>query len=50
MEDEQRTDEINNQKFLDVHLHFTRDARGIALQAAIDILHKKVLLTTITQF
>ena len=49
MEEEQKTDEINQQKFLDVYLYFTRaiqrtDMRGVALQAAIDILHKKVLI------
>ena len=49
MEEEQKTDEINHQKFLDVYLYFTRaiqrtDMRGVALQAAIDILHKKVLI------
>ena len=43
MEEEQQRDEIINKRFLDVHLHFTRDSRNIALQAAIDMLHNKVL-------
>ena len=47
MEDEQEGDEIGHHKFMDVHMYLTAalqrtDMRAIALQTAIDILHKKV--------
>ena len=49
MEEEQAGDEAGNHKFLDVHMYLTAalqrtDMRAVALQTAIDILHKKVVL------
>ena len=47
IEEEQAGDEAGNHKFLDVNIYITAalqktDMRAIALQTAIDILHKKV--------
>ena len=49
MEEEQAGDEAGNHKFLDVHMYLTAalqrtDMRAVALQTAIDILHKKVVI------
>ena len=49
MEEEQAADDHGgNNKFLDVHMYLTAalqrtDMRAVALQTAIDILHKKVI-------
>ena len=47
MEEEQTADDHGGNKFLDVHMYITAalqrtDMRAVALQTAIDILHKKV--------
>ena len=47
MEEEQAGDEVGNHKFLDIHMYLTAalqrtDMRAVALQTAIDILHKRV--------
>ena len=47
MEEEKTADDHAGNKFLDVHMYMTAalqrtDMRAIALQTAIDILHKKV--------
>ena len=47
LEEEQAGDEAGHHKFLDVHMYLTAalqrtDMRAVALQTAIDILHKKV--------
>ena len=49
MEEEQTADDHGGNKFLDVHMYITAalqrtDMRAVALQTAIDILHKKVEL------
>ena len=49
MEAEQASDEAGNHKFLDIHMYLTAalqrtDMRAVALQTAIEILHKRVLL------
>ena len=49
MEEEQAGDEVGNHKFLDIHMYLTAalqrtDMRAVALQTAIEILHKRVLL------
>jgi hypothetical protein len=49
MEEEQAGDEVGNHKFMDIHMYLTAalqrtDMRAVALQTAIDILHKRVLL------
>ena len=50
MEAEQAGDEVGNHKFLDIHMYLTAalqktDMRAIALQTAIEVLHKKVFKT-----
>ena len=47
LEVEQEADEAGQHKFLDIHMYLTAalqktDMRAIALQTAIDVLHKKV--------
>ena len=47
LEDEQEVDEAGQHKFLDIHMYLTAalqktDMRAIALQTAIEVLHKKV--------
>ena len=47
MEDEQAEEAIGNNKFLDMHIYLTAaltrtHMRAVALQTAMDILHKKV--------
>ena len=51
MEEEQAADEVSETKFLDVHVFMTAaikrtSIRGVGLQTAIDILHKKVTCFT----
>ena len=50
LEVEQEADEAGQHKFLDIHMYLTAalqktDMRAIALQTAIDVLHKKVFKT-----
>ena len=50
LEEEQEADEAGQHKFLDIHMYLTAalqktDMRAIALQTAIDVLHKKVFKT-----
>ena len=47
LEEEQEADEAGQHKFLDIHMYLTAalqktDMRAIALQTAIEVLHKKV--------
>ena len=47
LEEEQEADEAGRHKFLDIHMYLTAalqktDMRAIALQTAIEVLHKKV--------
>ena len=55
MEHEQEEEALGHHKFLDMHIYLTAalqrtDMRAVALQTAIDILHKKVSRSTYFKF